>query len=241
MVSSKSISNGIVRAVITLALLTLLLFFLYKIKDVIVYVLISLVISLIAAPVINFLKKRLKFSNTLAVATTLILFFTLFVGLFLLFIPLINSQSDNLALLDTNNLKNQITNVYSKILVYLQNYNIKINKSDITSKIDFGFISNFFNSLLGFIGNLGITVATTFFISFFFLKDKILFSKIINKVIPASHEEKFFNSFDKIKILLSRYFIGLIAQLSVVFVLYLAVLLIFGIENAFVIAFLCAL
>ena len=89
MVSSKSISNGIVRAVITLALLTLLLFFLYKIKDVIVYVLISLVISLIAAPVINFLKKRLKFSNTLAVATTLILFFTLFVGLFLLFIPLI--------------------------------------------------------------------------------------------------------------------------------------------------------
>jgi predicted PurR-regulated permease PerM len=60
------------------------------------------------------------------------------------------------------------------------------------------------------------------------------------KLIPDSHEDQILNSFEKINHLLSRYFIGLLLQLFIVFILYLIVLLIFGIENAFVIAFLCA-
>jgi len=45
----------------------------------------------------------------------------------------------------------------------------------------------------------------------------------------------------KIKDLLSRYFVGLIFQILILFVIYTIVLLIFGINNAIVIAFLCAL
>ncbi|WP_299528403.1 AI-2E family transporter, partial [uncultured Lutibacter sp.] len=41
--------------------------------------------------------------------------------------------------------------------------------------------------------------------------------------------------------LLSRYFIGLVFQITILFVIYTFTLLIFGIENAVVIAFLCAL
>jgi predicted PurR-regulated permease PerM len=40
---------------------------------------------------------------------------------------------------------------------------------------------------------------------------------------------------------LSRYFIGLLLQITILFVLYTLILLIFGIDNAIVIAFLCAL
>ena len=46
---------------------------------------------------------------------------------------------------------------------------------------------------------------------------------------------------NKIKELLSRYFVGLLAQLSVLFVIYTVTLLLVGIENPLVIAFLCAL
>lgn len=49
------------------------------------------------------------------------------------------------------------------------------------------------------------------------------------------------NSIDKIKNLLSRYFVGLLLQIFILFVIYTVVLLIVGIENAVVIAFLCAL
>ena len=58
-------------------------------------------------------------------------------------------------------------------------------------------------------------------------------------MIPDSHEDKILNSLNKIDHLLSRYFIGLLFQLFIVFVLYLIVLVIFGVENAIVIAFLC--
>jgi len=59
-------------------------------------------------------------------------------------------------------------------------------------------------------------------------------------LIPDSHEEQILNSVHKINHLLSRYFIGLLLQLSIVFVLYVIVLLIFGIPNLLIIAFLCA-
>lgn len=59
-------------------------------------------------------------------------------------------------------------------------------------------------------------------------------------VLPEQHSERILNSLEKINHLLSRYFIGLLIQLFIVFILYLIVLLIFGIDNALVIAFLCA-
>lgn len=60
------------------------------------------------------------------------------------------------------------------------------------------------------------------------------------KLIPNSHEDQILNSLEKINHLLSRYFIGLLLQLFIVFLLYLIVLFIFGVPNALVIAFLCA-
>jgi len=68
----------------------------------------------------------------------------------------------------------------------------------------------------------------------------LLFISAIKTILPDDHEEKILNSLHKIKHLLSRYFVGIIIQLSFVFVLYFIVLLIFGIDNAIVIAFLCA-
>jgi predicted PurR-regulated permease PerM len=57
------------------------------------------------------------------------------------------------------------------------------------------------------------------------------------KLIPDNHEDKILNFLDKINYLLSRYFIGLLLQLFIVFILYLIVLVIFGIPNAVIIAF----
>ena len=73
------------------------------------------------------------------------------------------------------------------------------------------------------------------------MKDKVLFIVGIKKILPNQHEEKILNSLEKINGLLSRYFLGLLLQLFIVFVLYFIVLLIFGIENSFIIAFLCAI
>ena len=54
-------------------------------------------------------------------------------------------------------------------------------------------------------------------------------------------ENRLKKSFEKIKDLLSRYFLGLLLQISILLIIYTIILVVFGIQNAFVIAFLCAL
>jgi predicted PurR-regulated permease PerM len=91
------------------------------------------------------------------------------------------------------------------------------------------------------LGSFSIGLFSVLFISFFFLKDSKLFEEGIMTFVPEGNETRSRNSWIKIKDLLSRYFVGLIFQILILFVIYTIVLLIFGIDNAVVIAFLCAL
>ena len=79
--NSKIIASGLLRATGILTLICLLLFFIYQIQTVIIYIIISVILSLIANPIIEFLKNRLKFSNALAVSVTLLLFLLFLLGL----------------------------------------------------------------------------------------------------------------------------------------------------------------
>lgn len=243
--NSKTIAFGILKAIGILVLIGLFLYFIYAIQTVILYIIIAVIFSLIANPIIEFLRRKLKFSNTIAVITTLFLFLLLVVGLVSLFVPLIISQGNNLSLLDTKTIEIRCMELYNQLNAYLTLHNIDVTKmvsqGDITSKLNFNFFTDFFNSVIGTISSFGIGLASTFFISFFFLKDKVNFIVGMKKILPVNQEQQILNSVDKIRLLLTRYFIGLLIQLIIICVLYLTVLLIFGVENAFVIAFLCAI
>jgi predicted PurR-regulated permease PerM len=245
MITSKNIANGILRAIGVLVLVCLALYFIYQIQTVIVYLIVAVIFSMIANPIVEFLRRRLKFSNNLAVVSTMILFLLLLTGLIMLFVPLITSQSSNLSLLDTKSIENRSIELYNQLSIYLSNHNIEINKifkeTDITSKLNFNFLTDFFNSIIGTISSFGIGLVSVFFISFFFLKDKVQFIVGMKKILPNDHEEQILNSIEKTRLLLTRYFLGLLLQLTIIFILYLIVLLIFGVENAIVIAFLCGL
>lgn len=243
--NSKIISNGILRAIGVLVGITLLLYFLVKIKSVLVYIAIASVISLIGRPVTLFLRKKLKFNNTLAVITTMILFLALIVGLIGMFVPLLIEQGHNLSLLDIDKLKLNIQELYTEIANYFQFNNINIEqsilKSTFINDVDYSALPNFLNTLMGGLGDFGIGVFSVLFISFFFLKDSKLFENSIMTLVPENKESRLKKSINTIKDLLSRYFVGLIFQILILFVIYTIGLLIIGVENAIVIAFLCAL
>ncbi|MEL1243029.1 AI-2E family transporter [Flavobacterium sp. DGU11] len=242
MITSKIIANGILRALGIIAAVFLLLLFLYKVQSVIIYLFVALIVSMIASPIVYFLKRKLKFPHILAVITTLLLFLGMLAGFVMLFVPLIVSQSENLSLLDTAKLEQD----FNSLLLEVNNYfgidtKKMMQEADFTKKLNFTFIPNFINSLLGILSGFGMGLASVLFITFFFLKDRKLFTVSAKKILPDAHEDKILNSFRKINYLLSRYFIGLIVQMAILFTMYLTVLLIFGVENAFIIAFTTAL
>ncbi|WP_400079114.1 AI-2E family transporter [Winogradskyella sp. R77965] len=243
--NSKVIANGILRALGILLAIALVLFFLYKIQSVIVYVAVAAVISLIGRPIVIFLRRKLKFNNTVAVVVTMVLFIGLLAGLVGMFIPLVAEQGQNLALLNIEQLQENVENLYNQIVTYFEFQNIDVEQSikdsNLLSKLDFAAIPNFLNSFISGLGSFSIGLFSVLFISFFFLKDSKLFEDGIMTFIPKGNEMRSKRSFTKIKDLLSRYFVGLIFQILILFVIYTIVLLIFRIDNAVVIAFLCAL
>lgn len=241
--TSKIISNGILRALAILLGIALLGYFLYQIQSVIVYIIIAGVLSLIARPFILFLRRKLKFPNTLSVIVTMILMIGFLVGLIGMFIPLIAKQGQSLSLLHIDELQANVQDVFNQITAYFSAKGIdllsELKNVDIASQ--FKAIPNLLNSVVGTVGSLSVGLFSVLFISFFFMKDSRLLKSAVMTLIPNKTEGRFAKSLETINDLLSRYFIGLIAQITILFILYTIILLIFGISNAVVIAFLCAL
>lgn len=244
MITSKTISNGILRALLTVVLCSLILYFFYQIQSVLIYLAVSLILTLIGLPILHFFKKRFKFNHLFATIATVILFVLIILGFIMMFIPLILSQGQNLSLLNTAEIEKSIVQLMNQFALFLESYHIDssemLKEANITSKINFNVVPNFLNAIVATISSFGIGLGAVLFITFFFLKDRVVFMKGARKLIPDTHEDKILNSLDKINNLLSRYFIGLLLQLFIVFILYLIVLVIFGVPNFLIIAFLCA-
>lgn len=243
--NSNTISNGILKSIAIIVGIALVLYFLYQIQSVIGYIAIAAVISLIGRPIVLFLENRLKFRNTMAVIVTMVVLLSIFLGLVGLFIPLVVEQGQNLSLLNIDELQVNIENLYVEIITYFDLHHIDLEQSfkesNLLSKLDYSLIPDFLNSVVSGLGSFSIGLFSVLFISFFFLKDSRLFENGLITFIPDNKESRWKNSSTKIKDLLSRYFVGLIFQILILFIIYTIGLLIIGVENAIVIAFLCAL
>lgn len=241
--TAKTLSNGLLRTISIIVGVVALIWFFIQIQTIAVYIIISAVLALISRPLVKFLTQKLKLKNTIAAVLAMcvyILFITIIVNAFA---PLISKQSENIALLNSDGFKNNIEHVSSEINNYLLTKNINILEK--VKNFDFipGIknIPDIINIVLGSIGSFSMGLFSVLFITFFFMSDSKILTRGTFALIPKQHIYHAARSLETIKDLLSRYFIGLIIQIFVLFVIYTTVLSIFSIENAIIIAFLCAL
>ena len=75
-------------------------------------------------------------------------------------------------------------------------------------------ISNAIGGTVGVLGSLFVAVFSISFITFFFLKNETLFEEGLMLFVPVRHEEKFAHFFRSSKALLTRYFAGILLQIS---------------------------
>ena len=114
-------------------------------------------------------------------------------------------------------------------------------RSQILSVLNPSTIPSLFGSFLGTIGNILIAILSIFFIAFFFLKEHGLFGKMVSSGIPDKHVGHTLTAIDEISNLLIRYFVGIMAQVTVITAFVWIALSIVGIKNALLIAFFAAL
>ena len=138
---------------------------------------------------------------------------------------------------DLNELNNQVNNYLGVEEINLIE---GLKQSEFIRNFDISAVPTLLNNVFSILGATLIAIFSILFISFFLLKDSKLMLNSILVFANRGDEQKFQRVFNKIKILLSRYFVGLTLQITVLFVLYAILLSVFEINNPIAIAFICA-
>ena len=243
--NSKEITRGIVWAVFQIAAISLTIWLLYQLKTLLIYLVIAAVVSLIGRPINKFLIQKIKLRPILATTISILVLLGILISLFSLFVPLLIQQGENLALLDVDLLKANINTLVEEISLYFQLDNSfwqqQFAVDNLFQNVNFGLLPELLNQTLELLGGFTIGLFSVVFILFFFLKDSALQERIILVLVSDTLSARVEKSIEKIKNLLSRYFLGLLFQISILLIIYSIVLAAFSVENAFIIAFLCAL
>jgi predicted PurR-regulated permease PerM len=231
------------RILFSLVAVAVLLYILWYFRVIITYVLIAVVVSLLGDPLMRLLKKvRIKgrfMPAWLRATITLVSFFVIIIGFGFLFVPIISKEVEIVSSIDTTALTERLKMEWTAISQTVQSSNANINTDEIWKGVqDYlsGILSfSWIGNIVGAVSNFVIGFASVVFMSFFFLKDGHLFTRIVFTLTPDLHIEKIKNIMEHTHGLLSRYFIGLCIQSLVMLTLVTLSLWIMGVENALLI------
>ena len=242
---SGLVPNSLLKSIFYLMSLILIGYIIYELKIIVGYLIIASILTLLARPVVKLLSSKLKFGSTLASIVAISFILIVISGVISLLIPLVLEQGKNLSLLNVNAFQDKINTLYIEFNGYLNKFNIDLNQSlvDIEglTKNSVEAIPVLLNSVGSILGSITLGILSVIFITFFLLKDGEYFEKLFTQLFPTKMKKRIEKSLIEIKVLLSRYFLGLLFQITILFTMYTIILLIFGVKDAVVIAFLCAL
>ena len=197
-------------------------------SNVIIYVALAFVVSLIGIPLAALLKKiRIKgksMPDSLAAILSLIIVFTGIMVIVGETFPVITGIVNEAAAVDETAGSAQISPL-KKINDFLignfpslgRNFRLEVLLIDqLKDAVNLSDVSSLMKSIIGSVASIVSTVAVALFsiifISFFFIKDRDLFSKIVCALVPDAYEDRVRKALGEIEKLLSRYFVGMIIE-----------------------------
>ena len=196
--------------------------------SVVVYVLLAGVVSLIAKPLKMMLAKiRIKghrapdwFLAILLILLILVIFCGIIAGL----APMVKEVISDVASVTGDTSLGAISSNLAELNAYLvktfdldPGFRIEVAiLHQVKSLINVNIFGNVIGSVASALASFGIGLFSVVFIAFFFIRDEKLFSRIICALAPDRHEDEVAQSLSDVEHLLSRYFIGLIVEMSCV-------------------------
>ena len=200
-------------------------------SNVLAYIIIAFVVSLIGQPVMKLLQKlKIKGKSApdalLAILTVLIILTLLFLVVTQVF-PVISSIIEEASLMNAGDVDNgrklidQVNEWVVDIVPWAgKDFDIvQLLIQEVSKVTDLSAIPGFLGSVASAVASVAIGLFSVIFISFFFIKDETLFGRIVGSLVPDRIEGQVGNTILDIERLLSRYFVGLIIEILGVVVL----------------------
>ena len=233
-------------------LLVVLLFYFFS--KIITYVLIAWVLSLIGQPIMDIFEHKIRIGKfrvgrTMSSILTILVFFLGFAFLIGTFIPLIVEQARNLAQVDYQNITQALAEPLSQLNDWLYKMGMANGENSAADQLqrtlfsffDPGQLGNIFGSLIGFAGEILFAIFSIVFITFFFLKERGIFENFLVGVTPSGYEKHVSAAINSITNLLTRYFAGILIQMTFITLFIFGGLSLCGVKNALLIGFFAAL
>lgn len=224
------------------AIVAIIGFLLWYFSSIIVYILISAVLSLMGKPIVDLISRiRIKSwhpPKALGAAVALVVIWILFYSFFRVMIPLVIDQVNELGAVNitemVNNFSQPIADFERFVREYIPSSNDFSVKEFLSDKLTHVFsaamVSGFFSSTANILMNLFIAAFSISFITFFFLKEDKLFFEGFVTLFPEKYEQQIGHALVSVNQLLRRYFIGIIIQSFCIMTLDTIGLMIVGIK-----------
>ena len=235
--------NSVIRNVLILAGIILLLSAIWFFREIVAYILVSGVLSIMGRPLVDLLCRiriwKWHFPRSLSALITLLIIWGLIVMFFYIFVPLVAGQIDQLSSIDSSKLVQFIEVPVKKLESIIKALNKDFTQegsirayiiAKVAGVLNINVIQNFIGSVAGMLGNILIAVFSISFITFFFLKDQQLFFESILIWVPDKYVTNVTRALYSIKRLLTRYFIGIVIQSTCIMILVTIGMTIVGIE-----------
>lgn len=217
-------------------------FIVWYFSNIVAYILISAVLSLIGRPLVDTLGKvtirKKHIPKWLRALITLLAIWIFFVAFFSLVTPLVAHELNNLSQIDAQNVVTALNEPIQSLELFIDKYMVdgeeeftvqKFVTEKLSKVFNVTFVTNFFSSVAATLGNLFIAVFAISFITFFFLRDETLFREAILAIVPDKHVRAFKHAMESTRRLLIRYFLGIMLQIFGIFVLVTTGLTIVGV------------
>jgi len=235
--------KGTLRNILIFFGILLLLACVWYFRNIVVYILVSGVLSIMGRPLVDlFCKIRIKkwfFPRALSALLTLSIIWGIIVLFFVIFVPLVTTQIHYFSTIPSEKIVQYVEDPIDKIENLFRAFNKEITdelslKEFIAAKVkgvlNIKMIQSFLGSLIGILGNILVAIFSITFITFFFLKDQRLFFESILMWVPDKFVDNVTRALYSIKRLLTRYFIGIVIQSTCIMILITIGMTIAGID-----------
>ena len=196
-------------------------------RNVIIYILIAVVISLISKPIMSLLKKVTikgrRMPDWFLAAFTLIAVTAIILAAITMIFPIVTGIIKGISV-------SSIENAAGQISIPLASFNEMLRSTfpnmgadfrietaiftELQKMFDVARVSSLIGTATSFLSSIGVGLFSVIFISFFFIKDDDLFTNIIRALVPDKHENNAAAAISDIGHLLSRYFIGVMFEVT---------------------------
>ena len=196
-------------------------------RSVLAYILIAVVVSLVTKPLMGLLQKiRIKGRKApdwILAALSLILVLGILLSIVATLIPIVGNIVKDISLANIENSVRSLSvplsefNEFLKTMIPSLGEDFKIEVT-VIQEVQKLFNPAIFSSVIGsaasFLTSFGIGLFSVVFIGFFFIKDDGLFTEIVCALVPDKHEATTEKAISDIGHLLSRYFIGVMLEVT---------------------------